>query len=77
MCRWDGRSMTEDSPRTVHTPTPGVMPELARDARARGWAYVFECFERHRNEKPVKSDSDTGDEPTKGSRNDRPNESIP
>jgi hypothetical protein len=28
-------------------PTSGVSSDQARDARARAWSYVFECFARH------------------------------
>jgi hypothetical protein len=28
-------------------PTSGVSSDQARDARARAWSYVFECFDRH------------------------------
>jgi hypothetical protein len=27
-------------------PTSGITPEQAHDARARAWAYVFDCFNR-------------------------------
>ena len=43
-------------------PDPGLIADKARDIRARAWGYVFACFERHRNEKPVKPDRDTGDD---------------
>ena len=29
---------------------PSITPEQARDARARAWAFVFECFDRHEKE---------------------------
>ncbi len=34
-------------------PTPGLAPQEARDTRARAWAYVFACFERHQSKKTV------------------------
>jgi hypothetical protein len=32
--------------RITHTLHPHITPEQARAARARAWAYVFECFNR-------------------------------
>ena len=34
------------SPRITSTPRSDTTPEQTRDARARAWAYVFECFYR-------------------------------
>ena len=39
-----------DATRIVVKPNPGITPEQARDARARAWAFVFECFYRHEKE---------------------------
>jgi hypothetical protein len=39
-----------DARRIVVKPNPGITPEQARDARARAWAFVFECFYRHEKE---------------------------
>ena len=36
--------------RVIVKPVPGVRPEQARDIRARAWAFVFECFDRHEKE---------------------------
>jgi hypothetical protein len=36
--------------RIIHSSTASVTPEQARDARARAWAFVFECFYRHEQE---------------------------
>lgn len=33
--------------RIVHRPLTSIPAEQARDTRARAWAYVFECFNRH------------------------------
>ena len=30
------------------SPAPGVVPEQARDARARAWMFVFECWEQRK-----------------------------
>ena len=37
-----------DAPRTVLRPSPGTTPEQARDIRARAWAYIFGCYEKHK-----------------------------
>jgi hypothetical protein len=34
------------SARIVHSPLPDATPEQARDARARAWAFVFDCARR-------------------------------
>ena len=34
-----------DAPHIVCRPQPGITPEQARNARARAWAYVFECWQ--------------------------------
>jgi hypothetical protein len=41
---------TNDAPVPGVKPTLGITPEQARDARARAWAFVFECFYRHEKE---------------------------
>ena len=33
-----------DAPRTVMRPNPRITPEQARDARARAWAYIYQCW---------------------------------
>ena len=33
-----------DSPRIVRSPLSSISLEQARDARARAWAFVFECW---------------------------------
>jgi hypothetical protein len=35
-----------DSPREVAFPHPRAMSEPARDARARAWAFVFDCYRK-------------------------------
>ncbi len=32
--------------------TPSISPEHARDARARAWAFVFECYARKKGARP-------------------------
>jgi hypothetical protein len=39
-----------DATRIVVKPNPGITPKQARDARARAWAFVFECFDHHEKE---------------------------
>ena len=36
--------------RIVVKPNPSINADEARDARARAWAFVFECFYRHEKE---------------------------
>jgi hypothetical protein len=33
----------------TYAPLSGITPEQARDARARAWAFVFKCYDRHVN----------------------------
>jgi hypothetical protein len=33
-------------PEIGYSQLPGISPQQARDARARVWVYVFECFNR-------------------------------
>ena len=40
----------DDTSRVVAYPHSGISSEQARDIRARAWAYVFECFARHKRE---------------------------
>ena len=63
-------------PRIAHRSDVGLTPDQARDTRAKAWVYVFACFERHRNEKPVWPDNDTGDDPRGGFENDSRAKSI-
>jgi hypothetical protein len=37
----------KSEPQISLTPLSGTSPEQACDARARAWAYVFECFRSH------------------------------
>jgi hypothetical protein len=39
-----------DAPRIVICSTPGITTEQARDARARVWAYVFQCWDAKKGE---------------------------
>jgi hypothetical protein len=34
-----------DAEHTAVTPLSGISPERARDARARAWAFVFQCWQ--------------------------------
>jgi hypothetical protein len=36
--------------RIVVKPNPSINADEARDIRARAWAFVFECFDRHEKE---------------------------
>ncbi len=58
----------EGRPENIIKPPTG-MAEWASDLRARAWAYVFTCFERHMTEKggPDKTALDSA---KGGSRND-------
>jgi hypothetical protein len=33
-------------PKIGYCQLPGILPQQARDARARMWAYAFDCFNR-------------------------------
>jgi hypothetical protein len=35
-----------DAPYILNHQHPGVSPQQVRDARARAWAYAFQCFHR-------------------------------
>jgi hypothetical protein len=35
-----------NSPRAISRPTSGISAEQARNARARAWAYVFDCWRK-------------------------------
>jgi hypothetical protein len=39
-----------NSPRMSHPVRPDVTAEQARDARARAWAYVFQCWNMKKGE---------------------------
>ncbi len=50
--RWFLRCcVMSDAPRILVKPIFDVSPEETLDARARAWAYVFACFERHQSKK--------------------------
>jgi hypothetical protein len=34
-----------DAPRSFYREHPGISPEQVRDARARAWAFVFQCYQ--------------------------------
>lgn len=56
--------VTKSNPEIVCTPAPGITPEKARDARARAWAYVFDCFNRRNGKEggPAKTAPDAAKE---------------
>lgn len=53
--------------RNPHSPTPNATPDLTRDARARAWAFVYDC---HVKKNAAGVDITNGDD-AKGSENDR------
>ncbi len=63
-----------NSPNIVVKPTCALSPEQARDARARAWAFVFECHAKKRGRLADKSGLDDAKE---GSNDSRANSSIP
>jgi len=38
-------------------PTPGAAPEQSRDARARAWAYAFDCYRMKKGSRPGAPDA--------------------
>jgi hypothetical protein len=54
-------------PRTAARPDQSFTPEQARDARARAWAYVFDC---HAKKNATGVTSTGGDNTKEGSEND-------
>jgi hypothetical protein len=47
MSTWSDESSVAARPDITLKPCASASPEQARDARARAWSYVFECFDRH------------------------------
>jgi hypothetical protein len=45
-----------DAPPIIHRSLPGISPEQARDARARAWAFVFDCYTRKKAARPGSPD---------------------
>jgi hypothetical protein len=39
-----------DTTRVVFRPAPDITGEQVRDARVRAWAFVFDCFHRHKKD---------------------------
>ena len=58
------------SARIVHT-SPSITPEQARDARARAWAFVFQCWQAKKGAHPG-----APDDAKEGSRDDSRAKSI-
>jgi hypothetical protein len=50
-------------PRLTISPAPGITPEQARDARARAWAFIFQC---HAKKNAAGVTSTNGDDAMKG-----------
>jgi hypothetical protein len=48
-----------DSIRVVHRPNPVISPEQARNARARAWAFVFDCWQKKVVETNTSKDDST------------------
>ena len=44
------------SPRKATTSRPSVTPEYAREARARAWAYAFDCYRKKEATRPGSPD---------------------
>ena len=67
MSTWNGKLsvMTKAEVGIVAGPTPGITPEQARDARARAWAFTFDCYAK----KTARTRG--GEDAMKGSNNDR------
>jgi hypothetical protein len=51
--------------RTTVKATPGITEELARDVRARAWAYIFDCHAKKKAARPG------GPDDAEESKNDR------
>lgn len=47
------------TPRVVLSSRQNLMPEQARDARARAWAFVFQCWEEKQKGRPTTSGPDS------------------
>jgi hypothetical protein len=59
--------VTASNAHFAYKPSGGLAPEQARDARARAWAYVFECWHAKKGEQHVVTTSrpiGTGNETT-------------
>jgi hypothetical protein len=63
-----------DSPR-LDRPHRGIAAREVLDARARAWAYVFQCWQEKQDAAGVTSTN--GDDAMKGSRHDRARNIIP
>lgn len=55
--------------RITHPSSSSITSEHARDARARAWAFVFACFEKHKQEN--KGGPATAPDDAEESKNDR------
>ncbi|MDX5895286.1 hypothetical protein [Rubrobacter radiotolerans] len=63
-----------DKRTAVREPRPASGRESGREARARAWRYVFECYEKRRT--GVGDEARAGEE-AKGVGDDRPDASVP
>jgi hypothetical protein len=57
-----------DSPLGTLKPTPDLALEQARNARARAWAYVFDCFHRRNGKEGGPAITAPDNDATKGER---------
>ncbi len=47
------------APSIIYRPRPGASSEQARDARARAWAFVFQCWQEKQKGRPTTSGPDS------------------
>jgi hypothetical protein len=47
-----------DSAHIVTQSPSGISPEKARDARARAWSFVFECYENNKAAGAIRGEGD-------------------
>jgi hypothetical protein len=45
--------------RVIHPTSVSITPEQARDARARAWAYIFDCHAKKKTARPGGPDDTT------------------
>ncbi len=64
-----------NSARIALNPRQDLTAEQARDARARAWVYVFQCWRKKQNAAGMTSTN--GDDAMRGSKHDRAKDIIP
>jgi hypothetical protein len=52
-----------NSTRISYTPCGDISPEQARDARARAWAFVFQCWQKKQKAAPASRPDTRKEEP--------------